>query len=153
MSRHWRLAAGGAASAVSLSLLASVAVGYLFGSAYAAAFLYGAAIGVVCFTSIAVAVALLGGRLTGDRLSLFLAVYLGRLVFVFAGIGVPIALGVWPVLAMLCGLVGVYVVENVLILFGAWRVQRTFHALGEKTGGYELKAQGAKSYVSSGEGG
>lgn len=153
MSPHWRLAAGGAVFAVSVSLLASAAVGYAFGSTYAAALLYGAVIGIVCFTSIAVTVALLGGRLVGERLPLVMGVYLGRLVFVFVGIGVPIVLEAWPVLAMLCGLVGVYVVENVLILFGAWRVQRTFRASREETGGYELRAQGAESYVGSGEGG
>lgn len=123
MSLHWRLAAGGAIAALVVSLVASVVVGYVFGDAYAGAFLYGAAVGIVCFTSIAVAVALIGGRLAGERLPLVMGVYAGRVVFAVVGIGTPIALGSWPVLAMLCGIAGVYVIENALILFGARRIR------------------------------
>lgn len=153
MSTHWRLAAGGAVSAVSVFLPSTAAVGYAFGGVYAAALLYGAVVGVVCFTSIAVTVALLGGRSVGEKLPLVMGVYLGRLVFMFVGIGVPIALESWPVLAMLCGLVGVYVVENVMILVGAWKVQGTLRASKKETGGYEVRAQGAKFYVGFQEGG
>lgn len=158
MNTHWRLAAKGAVFAALVSLLASVAVGYFFGGVYAAALLYGAAIGVVCFTSIAVTVVLLGGRLTGVTMPLVLSVYFGRMILVVVGIGVPVVLEAWPVLAMLGGLAGVYVVENVLILFGAWRSHGSLPAPKkevpkEETGGHELSTRDAKSYVGTKEGG
>lgn len=119
MSTHWRLAAGGATVTVLISLLAAGVVWYYFGGAHAGAYLYGVGIGVACFTSIAVTAALLGGRLSGDRIVLGLAVYFGRLVFAAVGLGVPMYLGSWPVLPLLCGFAGVYVVENVVLLLGA----------------------------------
>lgn len=121
MSTHWRLAAGGATVTVLLSLFAAGALWLYFGGAYAGAYLYGAGIGIVCFTSIAITAALLGGRLSGDRIVLGLAVYVGRLVFAAVGIGLPMYLGDWPALSLLGGFAGVYVVENVVLLLSASR--------------------------------
>ncbi len=121
MSAHWRLAAGGATATVLISLLAGGLVWYYFGGAYAGAYVYGAGIGVVCYTAIALTAALLGGRLSGDRIVLGLLVYVGRLVFAAVGLGLPMYLADWPALAMLGGFAGVYVVENVVLLIGAPR--------------------------------
>ena len=126
MSAHWRLAVGGAALTGLLSLLVAVVVGVYAGWADAGAFLYGAGVGVVSFTSIAVTASLLGGRFTGEKMLLGVAVYFGRLVFAVMAVGVPLFWASWPALAVVCGFAGVYVVENVLLLVGAWRAPGTF---------------------------
>ena len=125
MSTHWRLAVGGAALTVLLSLVVAVVVGVYAGWADAGAFLYGAGVGVVSFTSIAVTASLLGGRFTGEKMLLGVAVYFGRLVFAVMAVGVPLFWASWPALAVVCGFAGVYVVENVLLLVGAWRASGT----------------------------
>ena len=106
-----------------LSLLVALVVAIYAGSAEAGALLYGAGIGVVSFTSIALTASLLGGRFTGEKLLLGVAVYFGRLLFALVAMGVPLYLGSWPVLPLIGGFAGVYVVENVLLLVGAWRVR------------------------------
>lgn len=121
MTGYWRLAAVGGTVAGGVSLLAAAVSWYLFGGVYAGALLYGAAVGLVCFTSIAVTAALMGGRFSGQRMLLGLAVYVGRLLFAAMAMGVPIYFGSWPALAMVCGFAGVYVVENVTVLVGAPR--------------------------------
>ena len=121
MSTHWRLAAGGAIATVIISLLAAGVILYYSGGAAAGAYAYGAGVGVVCFTSIAVTAALLGGRLSGDRIVLGLLVYVGRLVFAAVGLGLPMYFGDWPALPLIGGFAGVYVVENVVLLLGAPR--------------------------------
>jgi hypothetical protein len=126
MSAHWRLALGGAAATAVMSLGAAAVVGYSFGTVYAGAFLYGAGVGLVSFTSIAITAWLLGGKLSGERVLLGVAVYFGRLVFVAVAVGAPIFLASWPALALIAGFAGVYVVENVLLLFGAVKVRGTY---------------------------
>jgi hypothetical protein len=103
------------------SLLAAGIVAYSYGGVYGWAFLYGAGVGTLSFTSIAVTAALLGGRFTGERILLGLAVYVGRLFLAAGAIGVPIYFGTLPALAMVCGFAGVYVVENVVLLLAAPR--------------------------------
>ncbi len=71
---------------------------------------------MVGFASIALTVSLMTVRPTGFRVLLGFASYAGRLILVVAAVGVPAYLGVWPVVPMLCGLAGVYAVENVLLL-------------------------------------
>ena len=139
MSTHWRLAAGGATVTVILSLLGAGAVWGYFGGIHAGAYLYGAGIGVVCFTSIAVTAALLGGRLSGDRIVLGLLVYVGRLVFAAMGLGLPMYLADWPALALLGGFTGVYVVENVVLLMGAPRTVGGASAVGAAGEGVERR--------------
>ncbi|QIN83213.1 hypothetical protein GBA63_11595 [Rubrobacter tropicus] len=102
-----------------LSLFATGTIWYYFGGLHAGAYLYGVGVGVVCFTSIAVTAALLGGGLSGDRIVLGLAVYFGRLAFAAVALGVPIYLGSLPAVPLLCGFAGVYVIENVVLLVGA----------------------------------
>lgn len=96
-------------------------IAYAFGGVYGWAFTYGAVIGVISFTSIALTAALMGGRFTGERILLGLAVYVGRLVFAAVAIGVPIYFGALPALAMVGGFAGVYVVENIALLMAAPR--------------------------------
>jgi hypothetical protein len=138
MSAHWRLALGGAAATAVMSLGAAAVVGYYFGAVYAGAFLYGAGIGLVSFTSIAITAWLLGGELSGERVLLGVAVYFGRLVFVVVAVAAPIFLASWPALALIGGFAGVYVVENVLLLIGAVMVRGTYGRgarVGNRNGG------------------
>ena len=114
---------GGPALRVLLGLVAAVVVRIYVRWAEAGGLLDGAGVGVVSFTSIAVTASLLGGRFTGEKLLLGVAVYFGRLLFVVVAVGVPILLGLWPVLPIICGFAGVYVVENILLLVGAWRAR------------------------------
>src|SRR5215212_2136524 len=126
VSAHWRLALGGAAATAVMSLGAAAVVGYYFGAVYAGAFLYGAGVGLVSFTSIALTAWLLGGKLSGERVLLGVVVYFGRLVFAVVAVGAPIFLASWPALALIGGFAGVYVVENVLLLLGAVKVRGTY---------------------------
>ena len=126
MSAHWRLALGGAAATAVMSLGAAAIVGYYFGAVHAGAFLYGAGVGLLSFTSIAVAAWLLGGKLSGGRVLLGVAVYFGRLIVVIVAVGAPIFLASWPALALIGGFAGVYVVENVLLLIGAAKVRGSY---------------------------
>lgn len=116
MSTHSRLALRGAVLALALALPVGGAVWYSFGRAHAVSLLYGVGVGVVGFASIALTVTLLTVRPSGVRILLGVASYGGRLAFALVAVGVPVYLGSWPVLPMLCGLVGVYVVENVSLL-------------------------------------
>jgi hypothetical protein len=116
LSTHSRLALRGAALASLLALPVGGAVWYYFGRTETVAFVYGVGVGILGFASIALTVSLLTVRPSGVRIILGVASYGGRLVFVLIAVGVPVHLGSWPVLPMLCGLVGVYVVENVWLL-------------------------------------
>ena len=116
MSTHSRLALRGAALALLLALPAGAAVWYYFGRADTLSFVYGVGVGILGFASIALTVSLLTVRPSGVRILLGVASYGGRLAFALVAIGVPVYLGSWPVLPMLCGVVGVYVVENVSLL-------------------------------------
>jgi hypothetical protein len=138
MNAHWRLALGGAAATAVMSLGAAAVVGYYFGAVYAGAFLYGAGVGLVSFTSIAITAWLLGGKLSGERVLLGVAIYFGRLMLVVVAIGAPIFLASWPALALIGGFAGVYVVENVLLLIGAVKVRGTYGrgaGVGDRNGG------------------
>src|SRR5918995_299453 len=138
MSAHWRLALGGAAATALMSLGAAAVVGYYFGAGYAGAFLYGAGVGLVSFTSIAITAWLLGGKLSGERVLLGVAIYFGRLLLVVVAVGAPIFLASWPALALIGGFAGVYVVENALLLIGAAKVRGAFGrgaGVGDRNGG------------------
>ncbi len=116
MSAHWSLAVRGTVLTLVLALLAGVAFGYYLGGVHAGAFLYGVGVGAVSFASIALTVSLLTVRPTASRVLLGAASYVGRLVFAAVAIGVPAFLNLWPVLPMLGGFAGVYVIENVVLL-------------------------------------
>jgi hypothetical protein len=116
LSTHSRLALRGAALALALAIPVGGAVWYYFERAHAVSFLYGVGVGVIGFASIALTVSLLTVRPSGVRIMLGVASYGARLVLVVAAVGVAVYVGAWPVLPMLCGLAGVYVVENLLLL-------------------------------------
>jgi hypothetical protein len=116
VSTHWSLAVRGTVLTLVLALLAGVAFGYYLGGVHAGAFLYGVGVGAVSFASIALTVSLLTVRPTASRVLLGAASYVGRLVFAAVAIGVPAFLNLWPVLPMLGGFAGVYVIENVVLL-------------------------------------
>src|SRR3712207_7063188 len=117
MSAHWRLALGGAAATAVMSLGAAAVVGYYFGAVYAGAFLYGAGVGLLSFTSIAITAWLLGGKLSGERVLLGVAVYFGRLVFGVVAVGAPIFLASWPALALIGGVARGLLPGDGLLLF------------------------------------
>jgi hypothetical protein len=64
-----------------------------------------------------------------------LAVYTGRLVFAAVAVGGAVYYDLWPVLPMLCGFIGVYVLENVFLLMMAPTTMRRSRTGGEAARG------------------
>lgn len=123
MTRHWRLAAGGTLATVVFALPAAVAVAFYSGGSDALSFGYGVCVGLVAFVSIAISAALMiSGEPSETKLALGFGVYLARLVFAAMALGLPAIAGSWPIAPMVGGFVGVYVVENIALLVGAWRM-------------------------------
>lgn len=118
MSAHWRLAVRYAAWVSAVAAVVAAVVWFLFGEAHAGSFLYGVGVGTVSFVSTALTVSLLMGRSTAGGMLVGALSFGVRYGFVAAALGVPAYLGLWPVVAMLGGFVGVYVAENVLLLPG-----------------------------------
>lgn len=104
-----------------VALPAAAGIAYYLGGLEAWSFLYGAGVGLVIFSSIAFTVTMVFGQTTEMKRLVGAGVYVGRLVFAAAAIVVPIALDLWPVVPMICGLAGVYIVENVVLLLAAAR--------------------------------
>lgn len=125
MSQLRWLAKRGAALVVVLALPAAAAMAYYLGAAHALSFLYGVAVGLAAFASIAWAVALILGQNSPSSMAMGAGIYVGRLLFAAVAIVTPILLGLWPVLPMVGGFVGVYVIENVVLLEGARRIKQT----------------------------
>lgn len=117
----WRLAAGSSIAMAVVAAPSSGAVAYYFGGMEAWAFLYGVAVGFVTFVSIAAVVSLILRRPSESRMMLGFTIYLGRLMFAAVALAIPLFLGLLPVLSVVCGLVTAYVVENVALLWGAWK--------------------------------
>lgn len=113
---HWRVAARGAVLTLALAVAVGLAFGYYLGWDWVLAFLYGVGVGLVCFASIALTVSLLTVRPSGLRAMLGATSYAGRLAFGALAVVVPIYLGVWPALPVVVGVIGVYMVENVVLL-------------------------------------
>jgi hypothetical protein len=116
MSAHWRLAVWYAAWVCAGAAMAGAVVWLLYGGVYAGAFLYGVGVGTVSFVSMALTVSLLTGRFRVFGVLAGVASFGARYGFVACALGVPAYLGLWPVVAMLCGFVGVYLAENVVLL-------------------------------------
>src|ERR671916_1465673 len=116
LNTHSRLALRGAAFAIALAAPVVATVWYWLERAHAFSFLYVVGVGVVGFASIALTVTLLTVRPSGVRILLGVASYGARIALVVAAVGVAVYADAWPVLPMLCGLAGVYVVENLLLL-------------------------------------
>ncbi len=139
MSIHSRLALRGAVLALALAVPVGGAVWYLLERAHAVSFRDGVGVGVVGFASIALTVTLLTVRPSGVRILLGVASYGARLLLVVAAVGVAVYADAWPVLPMLCGLAGVYVVENLLLLKMAPTSVRAGSAAGTVGGGVERR--------------
>lgn len=122
MSRPLGMALGGAAVVTAVALPSVVAVAYYFGGAAAWSLVYGVLVGVAIFSTIAFAVTMIFGPTTEMKRLVGAGIYVGRFAFAAGAILVPITLELWPVVPMLCGFVGVYIVENVALLLAAARV-------------------------------
>jgi hypothetical protein len=121
MSDHWRLAVRGAAFMVVLSVPVAATILYVYGLAHAGAFLYGVGTGILSFASTALTASLMPGSSAVHGLMLWAGSFLARYGFVAVALGVPAYLGLWPVVAMLGGFVGVYLAENAVLLPAAMR--------------------------------
>lgn len=141
MSTHSRLALRGAIRTLALAVPVGAMVWYYFERAHAISYMYGVGVGVVGFASIALTVSLLTVRPSGVRIMLGVASYGARLVFVVVAVGVPVYLQAWPVVPMLCGLAGVYVVENVLLMKMAPKTVRAGNPARPVRGGVERRTE------------
>lgn len=121
MNLLWRLAVGSSIAVAVVAVPLTGAIAYYFGGIEAWSFFYGVAVGLVTFVSIAAVVALILRRPSESKMMLGFAIYLGRLMFAAVALAIPLFLGLLPVLPVVCGLVVVYVVENVALLRGAWK--------------------------------
>jgi hypothetical protein len=116
MSEHWRITVRYAALMSAGALVAGAAIWPLYGASHAGAFLYGVAMGLLSFVSMAVTVSMLTGRSAAAMMALGAGSFGARCVFAAVVLGIPAYLSLWPVLAMLGGFAVVYLAEIVLLL-------------------------------------
>lgn len=116
MSPHWRIAFRSAAWVSAAALVVATAVWYLSGASQAGAFLYGAAMGLLSFVSMAATVSMLTDRSTPVMMMAVAGSFGARCVFAAVALGIPAYLGLWPVFPMLGGFALVYLAENVVLL-------------------------------------
>lgn len=119
MSQLGRLALRGMVFVVAVAVPVAGVLAYYLGLTGAVSFLYGALVGIAVFTSIALAVALILNQRSVRNMALGTGIYVGRLLFAGVAMAVPILLDLLQVLPMVGGFVGVYAVENVVLLQGA----------------------------------
>jgi MFS family permease len=115
MKPHWRIAIRYVVLVSVGALVAGVAIWLSYGASYAWAFIYGVAMGLLSFASMAVTVSMLTERSTAAMM-LGAGSFVARCVFAAVTLGIPAYLSLWPVLAMLGGFAVVYLAENVLLL-------------------------------------
>ncbi|CAA9441599.1 MAG: hypothetical protein AVDCRST_MAG14-7 [uncultured Rubrobacteraceae bacterium] len=120
MSSHWRLVARNTAWIIALAIPVGAAIFYIYSEAHAGGFLYGVGTGVLSLVSMALTVSLLTGRSRVVRV-IGAVSFVVRYGFVMLILGVPAYLGLWPVVGMLGGFAGVYLLENVILLPGMMR--------------------------------
>lgn len=113
------MAVGGTVATVIATLPAVAGIAYYLGALEAWSFLYGVGVGLIIFASIAFTVTMVFGQTTELKRLVGAGIYVGRLVFAAAAVLVPIMLDLWPIVPMICGLVGVYILENVVLLLAA----------------------------------
>jgi hypothetical protein len=116
MSPHWRIAFRSAAWVSAAALVVATAVWYLSGASQAGAFLYGVAMGLLSFVSMAATVSMLTDRSTPAMMMAVAGSFGARCVFAAVALGIPAYLGLWPVFPMLGGFALVYLAENVVLL-------------------------------------
>lgn len=116
MSRLGGLAGRGSILVLLIAAPVAVAIAYYLGATEALSFVYGVLVGLVVFASIALAVSLILNQKSPEKMALGVGVYVGRLLFAGAVLAGPVLLDLLPILPMVGGFVGVYVVENVVLL-------------------------------------
>ena len=124
MSDHWRLALRYAAWILAATGVISGLLLLVYETGHAWSFFYGAGMAVVSFVSTAVTISLFAGRSVAAGLVIGAGSFVARLVFAAAVLGIPAYLGLWPVVPMLAGFAGVYVVENVAATVRVARTRR-----------------------------
>lgn len=123
MSRPVKMAFGGTVATVVFALPMTGVIAFYSGGAGAFSFGYGVVVGLVAFVSIAVAASLMiSGEPSERKLALGFGVYMARLMFAAAALGIPMIAGSWPILPMVGGVVGVYIVESAAVLVAAAKV-------------------------------
>jgi hypothetical protein len=122
MGEHWRLAFRCAGWIFALMVPLTVLILYLYGVAHAEAFAYGVGIGLVSLLSTALTVSLLWGPNMAVGIMVGAVSFVGRCLLAAGALGVPAYLGLWPVLPMLGGFVGVYLAENIVLMPRALKI-------------------------------
>jgi hypothetical protein len=122
MSDHWRLAFRCAAWIVALMIPVAALLLYFGGMADAEAFAYGVGIGLISLLSTALTVSLLWGPNMTLGMMVGAFSFVARCGLAAGGLGIPAYFGLWPVLPMLGGFAGVYLVENILLMPGALKI-------------------------------
>ena len=116
MSPHWRIAFRSAAWVSAGALVVGTAIWYLYGGSHAGAFLYGVAMGLLSFASMAATISMLTDRSTPAMMMAVAGSFGARCVFAAVALGIPAYLSLWPVFPMLGGFAMVYLAENVVLL-------------------------------------
>jgi hypothetical protein len=122
MGDHWRLAFRCSGWIVALMVPVAALLFYFYGMAHAAAFAYGVGIGLISLLSTALTVSLLWGPSMTLGMMVGAFSFVARCGFAAGALGIPAYLGLWPVLPMLGGFAGVYLVENILLMPGAIKI-------------------------------
>ena len=122
MMGHWRLAFRCAGWIFALMVPVAGLLFYFYGVAHAEAFAYGVGIGLVSLLSTALTVSLLWGPSMSVGMMVGAFSFVARCGLAAGALGIPAYLGLWPVLPMLGGFAGVYLVENILLMPGAIRI-------------------------------
>src|ERR687890_2288963 len=122
MGDHWRLAFRCAGWIFALMVPVGALLLYVYGVAHAEAFAYGVGIGLVSLLSTALTVSLLWGPNMAVGVMVGVFSFVGRCLLAAGALGVPAYLGLWPVLPMLGGFAGVYLVENIVLMPKALKI-------------------------------
>jgi hypothetical protein len=122
MGDHWRLAFRCAGWIFALMIPVGALLLYIYGVAHVAAFAYGVGIGLVSLLSMALTVSLLWGPSIAVGIVIGAFSFAGRCLLAAGALGVPAYLGLWPVLPMLGGFAGVYLVENIVLMPKALKI-------------------------------
>jgi hypothetical protein len=122
MGDHWRLAFRCAGWIVALMVPVAALLLHLYGLGHAEAFGYGVGIGLVSLLSTALTVSLLWGPSMTIGMMVGAFSFVARCGLAAGALGIPAYLGLWPVLPMLGGFAGVYLVENIVLMPGALKI-------------------------------
>jgi hypothetical protein len=122
MGDHWRLAFRCVGWIIALMAPVAALLLYIYGLAHAEAFGYGVGIGLVSLLSTALTVSLLWGPSMTLGMMVGACSFAARCGLAAGALGLPAYLGLWPVLPMLGGFAGVYLVENIVLMPGALKI-------------------------------